>query len=260
MAVPAAITGVATVNPLDSLHMTVTWSVSLELVLGYNIYRSLTSSFTNAVKVNIALVTILQFTDTINQDLRQDFWYFVTAVNSTGESLPSTPALANVYSTFNLTQTGNIKYVVAEFIRRRDKLLTLNGEDAVLLVKMVSGTRCVCWDAQYNQGKADHDVCWGTSWVGGFVKIYPARIRVVGVKTLRTRQDMGIILDNRPQVRAGLYPLYHSGDILVRSNNLRYRVQDVAPGIIDGVLTRQTFFIKEIEPSDTIYRIPVTFA
>lgn len=260
MAVPAAITGVTTVNPLDGLHMTVTWSVSLDTVLGYNVYRSLTQIFTNAVKVNTALINILQYTDVINQDLRQDFWYFVTAVNTSGESLPSTPALANAYSTFSLTTTGNIKYVVAEFIRRRDKLLALNGEDAVLLVKKVAGTRCSCWDVQYNQGKADHDACWGTSWVGGFVKIYPARIRVVGVKTLRTRQDMGIVLDNRPQVRAALYPLYHSGDILVRSNNLRYRVQDVSPGLIDGVLTRQTFFLKEIEPSDTVYRIPVTFA
>lgn len=259
MAVPTKIDGVIVTNPLDSLHMTVSWNISLELVLGYNIYRSLTKSFVNAVKVNTALVVILQFTDTINQNLRQDFWYFVTAVNLDGESLPSDPAPANVYNAFTLTTHGNIRYIAQEAIRRREKILDFDGEDAVLLVKKVAGVRCSCWDVQYNQGTADDPNCWGTSWVGGYVKIYPARIRVVGIKTLRTRADMGIVLDNKPRVHAGLYPLYHSQDIIVRRNNLRYRVTDINPGIIDGVLTRQTFSIAEITPGDVVYRIPVTF-
>lgn len=257
MAKPQKVINGRVIDQLDMKNVLLVWSPvpSSPPLLGFDVYRSLTDQFADAVKVNTALVVVAQYLASEPQTLRQDAFYFIVAVNRDGESEPSDAIPVNAGS-YQSGLVGNMQFIVPEFMRRRRLILDLDGEEAVFLLRRVAGTFCSCYDAVRMTASARCPICYGTTFVGGYVPI-STKMRVLSpTAELKSRREMGLEIDNKTRAWLVTYPLVHSMDVVVRLNNQRYRITEVTPGITGGVLTRQTFVIDEIEPHDAAYLVP----
>lgn len=256
MAVPGKVTNVQVFDQYDGAHLLVSWDLvaATPSVTEYRVYRSLTSDFSQATLANGGITILQQLVDQA-QTIRETWYYFVTAKNADGESAPSDPVASNRVM-FTNTAVGNIKWLVPEVIRRRRLILTLDGEDGHFLLRKVSGERCSCFEPRRAQGDPRCPICYGVYFVGGYVVI-PTRFRIMNRQELKVRQEMGLQLDNKPRGWNVTYPLVKSMDVLVQKNNRRLRVLEVYPGLVNGVLTRQTFSLQELEPTDPMYLKPV---
>jgi hypothetical protein len=252
MSVPSKVPNVRVFNPLDGLTATIQWDIVINLsaVLGYNVYRGLTVNFADASRVNVAPLTITQFQDVLPQGqvIRQQYYYFVTAFNADGESLPSDPAAYDPFTSFSAPTWNQQAYILKEFIRRKFIIMGRTGEQVKYFIRKVAGSRCSCWDPIRNSVTDPNcTLCFGTTYQGGYVRI-DTTMRVLGSQEQRSRKELGIEITNQPAGWTIVYPIMAPQDILVRKNNLRYRITTVTPTINSGVLTEQGFTMKELEP------------
>lgn len=256
MALPGIVTGVSVADQFDGRNQLVSWTpvLSSPNVLEYRVYRSLTTSFADR-ELSLGAITVAQALVPDLQTIRETWYYFVVAVNADGEGIPSVPVSSN-FSQFSNVVEGNMRFLIPEVIRRRRLILTLDGEDGYYLLRKVSGTRCSCFEPRRASGDPRCLECFGVWFTGGYV-VFPVRFRIMNRQELKVRQEMGLQLDNKPRGWLVTYPLVHSMDVLVRQNNQRSRVLEVYPGFVNGVLTRQTFSLQELEPTDPIYLKPV---
>lgn len=189
--------------------------------------------------------------------------YLVTQVDSGGEHTIDRPV--QVGDTSDPKRQGrrfpiiSMPRVFAEFRRRKQLLLDLNGERVTVLVRRLGGRRCPdCFSGQFESpAKADCRTCWGTGWDRGYEALTDVPMRISSIEEALKLQPPGLVFASNPKGWSVGFPLLRQGDVVVRPMaGKRYGVQKVDLTVHQGILTGQDFDLVDFEPSDPIYGFP----
>jgi hypothetical protein len=158
-----------------------------------------------------------------------------------------------------------------QMLQREELLLETTGEPFVLLRRMWTGMRCLCFMNRREHPDARCPLCFGTGFTQGFIQFFNPRRsdRRILVRVDPAEDDL-IIID-----RGGLEPLYEPSawtlpfpqlkdrDLLVRFNlnnteEFRYEVLNVTRNRALFVQTgAQKFKMKRLVKTDMAYQFPV---
>jgi hypothetical protein len=161
--------------------------------------------------------------------------------------------------------------VRTHMLQREELLLESTGEPFVLLRRMWTGMRCLCFMQRREHPDARCPICFGTAFVQGYVQFFNPR-----------RSDRRILLRVNPATddlnlvdRGGLEPMYEPDgwtmpfpqikdrDILIRFNPegteaWRYEVLNVTRNKVMFTQTgAQQVKLKRIPKTDIVYQFPV---
>lgn len=223
------------------------------------------------------------------------WWYKITALNSIGEeselsqTLPAhdivitafvdPPFIQNEPATLseqNLTQptdspvfqvlsntTVNPRWFL-EIRKRHRWLLEMGGTRVTLLKRRYSGTVCPNFDFLRSQHKqianADlSDPCYGTGWVGGYHIPLEISVSFVSPTAKRaTLRDFGLWFDFEPKSWTLWEPELLDRDLIVRKDTgQRFEITDLSRTMWRGLVLRQNFDIRLLEPQSPQYKFPV---
>jgi hypothetical protein len=149
--------------------------------------------------------------------------------------------------------------IAAEIIRQEDMLFReFAGRKCVLFPARTFGPVCTCYDTVTKRvTRSGCKTCFGTGWMGGymspvevFVQIDPFP-KVSQASSLQERQP------SDTAARMISFPPVAPNDILVESENRRWRVITVTPTQRLRATVRQELTIHEIPKGDIEYALPV---
>lgn len=258
---PQKVQGVTVTNPMTGTSLLVSWTASSSPVIGYSVYRALSSL--GPFDLLQSGISVDFFMDiTADQRQRTDYWYAVTATDLTGESLMSESAnqipFARISSAEELTRLGeqaemNHRLILAEVVRRNEFLLRRGGEVVDIYIRKTAGTKCSnCYDPVRNQPKfPECPVCFGTTYEGGYESFNGVLAKIEPYRDNRELMEAGFKWRVTPRSWITTYPLVRPGDILVRHlNNRRYEMQNIDVKLSRGIITRQEFDIMEFQKTE----------
>lgn len=149
--------------------------------------------------------------------------------------------------------------IAAEIIRQEDLLFReFAGRRCILFPARTFGPACTCYDVVTRRTtRSGCRTCFGTGWLGGymapvevFVQIDPFT-KVAQKNALQERQP------GDTAARMISFPPVSPNDILVESENKRWRVLSVTPTQRLRATVRQELTIHEIPKGDIEYALPV---
>lgn len=121
------------------------------------------------------------------------------------------------------------------------------------------GTRCpFCWDAVMNQRTVSMCIqCFDTSYLRGFHDPIASWVQID--PTPREDQIQAINRDhqNATTGRMSYFPKLKPDDLLVEHENRRWRVVKVTPTERLRAVIHQELIIREIQPTDVEYKVPI---
>ena len=136
----------------------------------------------------------------------------------------------------------------------------IRNEKVFLLKKIRSGTVCQCWDDIRMTADTRCPICYGTGYVNGY--FYPMDIEVNYANTEQfsqafSQEDMQGEVRSSKQFWTSNFPIIAAEDVIVDSDNFRWRVISVMPTKKDKFILRQIVNIEKIPKTDMVYKIPV---
>jgi len=146
-------------------------------------------------------------------------------------------------------------------IQRQERVLfrEFSGRRAVLLPIRMFGTRCLlCWDARAGRRVIDHCLsCFDTSWVGGYLQ--PQEIYIQIDPSPMSVQDTihGREVQDNTAARMGNFPLVKPDDVIVESDNTRWRVSRRSTTQRLRVVVHQELQLHRIVPGEIEYSFPI---
>lgn len=123
-------------------------------------------------------------------------------------------------------------------------------------------------DSDQSKGSEDYEpnppdnceVCYGTGFIGGYEK-YPARIKVSRTNPTPlafSYKAEGFAAKNQEDWWRLPNPPIFNGDILIRSDNKRFRVTDFTESDpVNGHTIWISFNLVEVQSTDLVYRVPL---
>ena len=161
--------------------------------------------------------------------------------------------------------------VRTHMLQREELLLESTGEPFVLLRRMWTGSRCLCFMNRREHPDARCPICFGTGFIQGYIQFFNSRRpdRRILVRIDPAADDLNIV------DRGGLEPAYEPSawtlpfpavkdrDVLIRFNpnnteEFRYEILDVTR--VRAMFTQtgaQKFRIKRMPKTDIAYQFPV---
>lgn len=223
-----------------------------------NIYRSNNPTWGSDFTL---LVSGIDPTDTISYEdtsvsgylhnMWNDFYYTV---------VPVTPFVSGaIYTPQRLETSMNL--VAKEIIRRKNLALLprYGGQPFSFLKRKKSGSRCTnCWDTVIQRRtKENCEVCYDTSWVGGY---FPATTFYGSIGGAPRRTLINLFGEWEQQdtyLKLSSKPLMSPQDIVVDSQNRRWRVVDVQPIEKNQYIVTQQIRLSRISTSDIVYKYAI---
>jgi hypothetical protein len=155
--------------------------------------------------------------------------------------------------------TGKVRFF-AEIHNRYRWLLKMGGVKVILLKRKLTGKRCVCWDpVRKSPDPVGCKECFGTGWYGGYDSPVEILASFVAPATKRIRWwDHGVWKEQEASSWMAHEPEITSRDILVNEKGERFEIVTVTPTIWRGHVLRQMFDYRLLEPSEIVYKVPVT--
>jgi hypothetical protein len=149
--------------------------------------------------------------------------------------------------------------IAAEIIRQEDKLFReFIGRRCWLFPARTFGPRCSCFDATLNRiTRSQHLPCFGTGWLGGYM--FPVEVFVQfdpnsrQTALLSTGETQPVVA----QARCSSFPPMKSRDILIESENVRWRVVSMVPTERLRAVVHQEIQLNGIPRSDIEYTLPL---
>ena len=167
----------------------------------------------------------------------------------------------------HLVKEANVE---THLLQREELLLETTGEPIILLKRMWTGIRCLCFMNRKEHPDARCPICFGTSYISGFGQFFNNRRqdRKILVRLDPTDDDLNIdqngltpIFD--PSGWTLAYPMIKDRDIMVRFNadgteEFRYEILKVNRNkTMFTQMGAQKFNLKRIPKTDIIYQFPV---
>lgn len=131
------------------------------------------------------------------------------------------------------------------------RLKEFSGRALWVYPRRRSGQHCtVCFDrVRQRRLRADCQVCWGTSWVGG----YNAPVLTYGQVVTPAQSNTPVTL-----LLLGNYPDVDEGDLVVEAENVRWRVGPDVQKVSKGrAMIRQQATIVGVPIGDIEYLVPL---
>lgn len=195
----------------------------------------------------------------VENQLGRHVFYRATAVGTRDEwdgELRETPLEWTEAKTVDHIE--NMDYIWREAIRRNSWILDQGGERVKVFVRKWNGTRCSCWDYEYEHPRNDCQLCFGTGIEGGYEGPYEIRIAPPDAEKRISFGEYGFNLEQIYEVWTGPSPMLSQRDFIVKQNNDRYSIGPVRMPTNRGNVLQQHFSIDLIDENDIRYKVPVT--
>ncbi len=149
--------------------------------------------------------------------------------------------------------------IAAEIIRQEDLLFReFIGRKCFLFPVRTFGPACSCFDPYMNKRtRSQCKLCFGTGWLGGFMS--PVEI-FVQIDPFPKSPQNSSLQESQPSDTLGRmisFPPVAPRDILIESENRRWRVLKVTPTQRLRATVRQELQLHEIPKGDIEYNLPV---
>lgn len=147
-----------------------------------------------------------------------------------------------------------------ELIRQvRMELRFGSGRSVFILPRRTMGPRCLrCYDVESGAPILSNcRDCYGTTYAGGYLS--PIRVEAdIGEHSVDRRQtDSAIVTQSNTVARMANFPPARPGDLLIDSENNRYRVEKVTKGEHRKAPYEQDLLLHQMPPGDIEYQIPL---
>lgn len=181
----------------------------------------------------------------------REYFYKIKVINRiTGDEKEFGPAAAN---------EPERDLVAAEIIRQQDMLFREHvGRLCYLFPVRTFGPACTCYDPHMGRKtKSNHLPCFGTGWLGGYMHPVEVYVQIDPTPKQTQLSSLGEWQIGSSLGRMISFPLVNPRDILVESENRRWRVVSVSQSQRLRAVVKQEFQIHEIPRGDAEYALPI---
>ncbi len=150
--------------------------------------------------------------------------------------------------------------LIAAAIYREEDLLFREfiGRRCWLFPARTFGPRCSCWDIiLQRQTRSGHALCFGTGFLGGFMSPIEAWVQIDPTGQVKKPTPLGQSQTVDTAARMIYFPPVSQNDILVESENRRWRVISSTPTERLRAKVRQELALHEIPKGDIEYDLPI---
>lgn len=181
---------------------------------------------------------------------RQYFYKIRVTNRTTGETKDFGPAAS-------LEPEGDL--IAHEIIRQEDLLFReFIGRKCFLFPVRTFGPRCSCFDpVAARRTRSSCNLCFGTGYLGGFMSPVEVFVQIDPFPKKPQASSLQEIQASDTTARMISFPPVSPRDILVESENRRWRVEAVSATQRLRATVRQELQIHEIPKGDIEYAIPV---
>ncbi len=149
--------------------------------------------------------------------------------------------------------------IASEIVRQEDLLFReFVGRRSILYPLRTFGPSCSCFDRVTNRKtRSNCKTCFGTGWLGGFLS--PVEV-FVQIDPFPKNSEKSSLQERQPgntTARMISFPPVSPGDILIETENRRWRVMTVTPTQRLRSTVRQEMVIHEIPKGDIEFALPV---
>lgn len=253
-------------SPLKKDELVVYWSPrnyqTNRYPIGFNVYRGMhphivpTLDSQEVVKLTSTPVVVPFYKDTTVDTKAAAHWYYlVSQVFTDGSETPlDEPVCLGTQFGGVIRKNLSPLHIYREFKRRKLIILERTGETVDILVRRRAGTRCDCYNGEYESfSKSNCPQCYGTGWDRGYEILRDITCRVISSTEVLRMQSSGLEFSANPRGWLVDYPMMRNGDILVRRDGQRYEVNRVDPMIHQGILTEQGFELVNLPETHPVY-------
>jgi hypothetical protein len=149
--------------------------------------------------------------------------------------------------------------IAAEIIRQEDMLFReFVGRRCWLFPVRTFGPRCTCYDPTLQRAtRSGHLPCFGTGWLGGYMRPVEIFIQLDPTSKQSVIQPTGEMQPVNTTARMSSFPPVSPRDIIIESENRRWRVVNVGQTQRLRAVVHQELQLHEIPKSDVEYSIPL---
>lgn len=149
--------------------------------------------------------------------------------------------------------------IAAEIIRQEDVLFRkFVGRRCWLFPVRTFGPRCTCYDATLQRAtRSSHLPCFGTGWLGGYMRPVEIFLQLDPTSKQSAIQQIGEMQPVNTSARMSSFPPVSPRDIIIESENRRWRVVNVSQTQRLRAAVHQELTLHEVPRSDVEYSIPL---
>lgn len=151
--------------------------------------------------------------------------------------------------------------VVAAYVRRQEQVLFTQaiGRRCWLFKRRSFGPRCPsCWDSMaHKRTRANCLDCFQTGFLRGYHNPIEVWVQIDPSTVQHRNNAQQIDREAHTTARMTFYPNVNPKDVLVEAENRRWRVMAVTPSERLRATIKQELTLREIQPTDIEYRLPV---
>lgn len=149
--------------------------------------------------------------------------------------------------------------IAVEITRQEDMLFReFIGRKCWLFPLRSFGPQCTCYDTVLGRNtRASHLPCFGTGYLGGYHRPIECFVQIDPVGNVRSETPL---MEGQPRTTAGRlisFPPVNPGDIIVESENKRWKVISMTPTERLRGVVRQELVIHHIPYGDIEYGLPM---
>lgn len=149
--------------------------------------------------------------------------------------------------------------IAGEIIRQEDMLFReFSGRRCWLFPKRTFGPRCSCYDlTQKRVTRGNHLPCYGTGFLGGYMAPVECFVQIDPSPKESSHTTLQELQPGDTTARLIAHPPFSKDDVLVESENRRWRVIKVSSTERLRATVRQELTIHEIPRGDIEYALPI---
>lgn len=143
--------------------------------------------------------------------------------------------------------------------KHRNFLKSTHGKALYHLERKTQGIRCsACYHPIRRRiQSSDCEKCYGTAYEGGYNDPYLTNVGVILATEAIRKEIFAEIEPSQTRIWASNDPVIRSGDIFIEKDvNKRWQVVDINPRAYRGTLYRQDCLIDEIDPDESVFKLP----
>jgi len=206
---------------------------------------------------DVVLLTYRYLTNEIRTDLAQRIFYRATTVAYDDDSATLIETPLDRAAQTNNQEVEKLDWIWREAIRRNKWVLYQGGERVKVFIRRVVGHRCGCWSPEHKQGRADCEVCYGTTIIGGYDGPYDIIIAPDDADKTIAQSNRGRNFIHTYETWTGPSPLLSQRDFIVKLNGDRYGIGPVRMPSNRGMQLQQFFTVSHLDEQDMRYELSI---
>lgn len=149
--------------------------------------------------------------------------------------------------------------IAAEIIRQEDILFReFVGRRCILFPARTFGPACSCFDVYTGRKlRSGCKLCFGTGWLGGFMSPVEVFVQIDVSPKVQQETQLQTLQPGDTSARMISFPPVAPNDILVETENVRWKVKTMTPTQRLRSTVRQELTLHEIPKGDIEYGLPI---